>query len=84
MIHPNIFDTKFLISEELANIVKEEPLKLELLDFLKSIDNQTSPLVDGRQALNAVITAEAALKSLSSKSRINLKDVLKAINFFHS
>ena len=70
-----IYDTKFKISEELPNIVKEEPLKLELLDFLNSVDSQTSPLVDGHEALNAVIVAEAALRSLSSKSRILLKDV---------
>jgi UDP-N-acetylglucosamine 3-dehydrogenase len=41
----------------------EEPLKLELLDFIKCIKTGGKPLADGRSALSVVKTAERALES---------------------
>jgi len=41
----------------------EEPLKLELLDFIKCIKTGRKPLADGRSALSVVKTAEKALES---------------------
>ena len=46
------------------NIIKSEPLKLELLDFLGSIDKGSVPLVSGDDGVNAVRIAEACLYSL--------------------
>jgi len=41
----------------------EEPLRLELLDFIKCIKTGQKPLADGRSALSVVRTAEKALES---------------------
>jgi UDP-N-acetylglucosamine 3-dehydrogenase len=41
----------------------EEPLKLELLDFIKCIKTGQTPLADGRSALSVVKTAEKAIES---------------------
>jgi UDP-N-acetylglucosamine 3-dehydrogenase len=41
----------------------EEPLKLELLDFIKCIKTGRKPLADGRTALSVIKTAEKAIES---------------------
>jgi len=41
----------------------KEPLKLELLDFIKSIETGRKPLASGQAALNVIKVAEKALKS---------------------
>jgi len=41
----------------------EEPLKLELLDFIKCIKTGRKPLAEGRSALSVIKTAEKALES---------------------
>jgi predicted dehydrogenase len=41
----------------------KEPLRLELLDFIKCIKTGQKPLADGRSALSVVRTAEKALES---------------------
>ena len=41
----------------------EEPLKLELLDFIECIKTGRKPLADGRTALSVIKTAEKAIES---------------------
>jgi len=41
----------------------QEPLKLELLDFIKCIKTGRKPLADGRTALSVIKTAEKAIES---------------------
>lgn len=55
-----------------AQIKKEEPLKLEILDFVNSIIKKTKPLVAPQEGINAVRLAEAVLESLSDKKLIKL------------
>lgn len=44
-------------------ITFEEPLRLELLDFIKSIRTGREPLASGESALKAILVVEKALKS---------------------
>ncbi|UCC33591.1 MAG: Gfo/Idh/MocA family oxidoreductase [Candidatus Bathyarchaeota archaeon] len=50
----------------------EEPLKLELMDFIQCIGNGKEPLASGRTAINVIKTVEKALESarLGRKVRI--------------
>jgi UDP-N-acetylglucosamine 3-dehydrogenase len=41
---------------------KEEPLKLELIDFLESIRSKKEPLVTGEDGLEALRMCELALE----------------------
>jgi len=41
----------------------EEPLKLELLDFIECVKTGRKPLADGRSALSVIKTAEKAIES---------------------
>ena len=68
----NLFSTDLEIQESLADIKKEEPLKLELLDFLNSIEQDVNPLVSGQDGLDAVIIANAVLESLNSNQKVTL------------
>ena len=55
----------------------EEPLRLELQHFARSILNDTPPKVSGADGLKAIIIAEAALKSssLGRTVKLNLNEV---------
>jgi len=50
----------------------EEPLKLELLDFIKSIKTGKKPLADAKSGLNAVLIAEKALESAKLKRTVRI------------
>lgn len=50
-----------------------EPLMLELQEFVKAIQEKRQPLVTGRDGLNAMRVAEAALASSSSGTPIYLR-----------
>ena len=65
----NLFDIETSVKNKKAEVLNGEPLKKEILDFLKSIvSNQegkkVEPLVTGKDGLEAVILAEKVLKSL--------------------
>ncbi len=68
-----IFVEKLGKPEKVAvNIVKEEPLKLEIANFIYSIINKSSPIVTGEDGVLAVKLSELVLESLSKKKLINL------------
>ena len=60
------------VSERKISLKGKEPLKSELVDFLRAVKHKTTPLVTGEDGLNAVRIVEAGLKSLSSNSVINI------------
>jgi len=68
----NLYSTELDIKLEESQIEKVEPLRLELLDFLNSIETDSDPLVTGEDGLNAVIIATAVLNSLKSKKKVDL------------
>lgn len=53
-------------------IKKEEPLKLEIADFINSIIKKQKPLVTGEEGVLAIKLSEIVLESLSSKKIIKL------------
>ena len=55
-----------------AQVQKEEPLKLEITDFVNSIINKGKPLVTPQEGINAIKLAEVVLKSLSEKKLLEL------------
>jgi len=52
------------------SVRKEEPLKLELDDFIKAIETRGKPLASGRDALADLRVCEAALKSLQTGMKV--------------
>ncbi len=50
----------------------QEPLKVEIMNFIKAISNKNAPEVTGEQGIIAVALSEAIIKSLDSKKMINL------------
>ena len=58
-----------IVKRQKVKIEKQEPLKVELLDFLDSINNQSgtpasSPLVSGNEGLETVKLASAAIEKI--------------------
>jgi UDP-N-acetylglucosamine 3-dehydrogenase len=54
------------------SVKKEEPLKLELADFLKASASGKAPMATGRDALNDLKVCEAALASLRSGNKMKI------------
>lgn len=52
----------------------EEPLELELIDFIDCIRTGRKPLADGRTALNVIKTAEKALESARLGRKVKIVD----------
>ncbi len=55
-----------------VKIIKEEPLKLEITNFIDSIIKNERPVVSGEDGVFAVELSELVLDSLSQKKLINL------------
>lgn len=55
-----------------VKVKKEEPLKLEIMNFVNSIVKRKRPLVTPQDGINAVKLSEIVLKSLSGKKLIKL------------
>lgn len=55
-----------------VKVKKEEPLKLEIVDFVNSIMKRKKPLVTPQEGINAVKLSEVVLESLSKKNLIKL------------
>lgn len=53
-------------------VKKEEPLKLEIMNFVNSIIKRKRPLVTPQEGINAVKLSEIVLKSISGKKLIKL------------
>lgn len=55
-----------------VKIKKEEPLKLEIMDFVNSIVKRKKPLVTPQEGINAVKLSEIVLESLENKRLVKL------------
>jgi len=69
----NLFDLGLEYQARNINLKKEEPLRRELLDFLKAAQEGSAPLVTGFDATETIRIAEAAIKSARSNSVVPLK-----------
>ncbi len=56
------------------SVRKEEPLKLEIADFLKASASGKVPMASGHDALNDLKVCEAALMSLRSGNKVEISD----------
>jgi len=56
------------------NVKFEEPLKLELKDFVESISAGKKPLADGEEASRSVMIAEKALESARLKRSVKIRE----------
>jgi len=68
----NLFDLGLEYQSRSINLKKEEPLRRELVDFLKAAEEHSSPLVTGFDAAETIRIAEAAIKSARSNSVVPL------------
>ena len=69
----NKFVAKFGKSKKVSvEVKKEEPLKLEITDFVNSIIKGKKPLVTPQEGINAVKLSEIILESLTDKKLIKL------------
>lgn len=55
-----------------VKVKKEEPLKLEIMDFVKSVSTGKKPLVSAKEGINAVKLSEIVLESLANKRLVKL------------
>ena len=76
--NPNQFPANIEIEKKSIAVNRDEPLKLEILDFLRAIsDSENSgtapPLVDGEQAITALRVAVAALESIETGKVVSIE-----------
>jgi len=64
-----------------AIIQREEPLKLELLNFARVVEGVEKPIVTKEQATYALLIAEAALESSKKNKLICIKDHVAEKNY---
>jgi UDP-N-acetylglucosamine 3-dehydrogenase len=64
-----------------AIIQREEPLKLELLNFIRVVEGVEKPTVTIEQATYALLIAEAALESSKKNKPICIKDYIAGKNY---
>jgi len=64
-----------------AIIQREEPLKLELLNFIRVVEEIEKPIVTKEQATYALLIAEAALESSKKNKPIYIKDYIAEKNY---
>jgi UDP-N-acetylglucosamine 3-dehydrogenase len=68
----NLYQAPLEFDIRTVNLKKQEPLKNELNDFLGAIKKGGAPLVTGKDALESMRLALAALESLKSKKKVEL------------
>jgi UDP-N-acetylglucosamine 3-dehydrogenase len=57
---------------EKVQVNKNEPLKLEIENFIGSITETQTPLITPEEATNSIVLAEAALESIKTGSKIKI------------
>ena len=68
----NLYKIPLDVKKHKVSLESVEPLKSELEDFLSAIDNQSPPLVTGKEGLEAIKIVESGLKSILSKSKVKI------------
>jgi UDP-N-acetylglucosamine 3-dehydrogenase len=64
-----------------AVIQKEEPLKLELLNFVKAVEGIEKPFITKEEATYALLIAEASIESSKMNKPILIKDYIVEKNY---
>tara|TARA_B100000963_G_scaffold361996_1_gene401821 strand:+ start:7264 stop:8244 length:981 start_codon:yes stop_codon:yes gene_type:complete len=64
--NPNLFPQRIEFQTKTIDLIKDEPLRLEIVDFVNAIKNGHKTSVTGEQGLLALKVALAALKSIES------------------
>ena len=76
----NYIDQKITIYDEEwvreAIIQREEPLKLELLNFIRVVEGIDKPIVTNKQAIYALLISEAALESSRRNKLVLIRDFI--------
>lgn len=62
--NPDLFPQRIEFQTNTIDVIKEEPLRLEIIDFVNSIKEKRDASVTGEQGLLALKVALAALKSI--------------------
>jgi len=70
---PRLYPSQIEFNSNKINLNKEEPLRLEIEDFVNSIEGGGKPLVGGAQALLSLKVAIAAVKSLNNHEVVNIE-----------
>lgn len=68
----NLFDLGLELHGRTINLKKEEPLKRELVDFLRACKDGTAPLVTGFDAAETIAVADAAVRSAEINQVVSL------------
>ena len=63
---PQMYPLKIEYDTKTISLQNQEPLKIEIEDFVNSIENDTEPLVDGEQGLISLKATIAAIESWNS------------------
>ncbi len=69
----NTYDIEVDLNIRRINLKRDEPLRRELVDFIKSIEERKEPLVSGYDGLMAVKIAGAALQSLKKRKPVEIE-----------
>jgi UDP-N-acetylglucosamine 3-dehydrogenase len=56
----------------MIQVKREEPLKLELQDFINAVENKTNTKITGEDAIETIKIARAAVESNNTKNKIEL------------
>jgi len=76
----NYIDQKITVYDEEwvreAIIQREEPLKLELLNFIRVVEGIDKPIVTNKQAIYALLISEAALESSRRNKLVLIRDFI--------
>ena len=71
----NLFNTAWEYNTRIIPLKKQEPLKLEIKDFLDAINHQRAPLVTGADGLAALKVAKAAIKAYQERRIIDVRNL---------
>lgn len=68
----NLYSSPIEFETDTLKLTPEEPLGIELSNFIYSVKHKSKPLVDGEDGLQSVRIVEAALESLKTKKIVNI------------
>lgn len=69
----NLYNVPLELDVRRVALKKEEPLKRELTDFLEAAETGREPLVSGESAIKTLEIAEAALESVRSGKKVQVR-----------
>ena len=73
--HGNLFRIPQTYDTEKIVVAQQEPLKLELMDFLEAIEENRPPLVTAEDGINVLNIALSAIESMQQKKNIVVEEI---------